>query len=346
MTKKWNTLLTLLNTFSKVSFSNNIKKLEKLLFKCYNENAVLVCKIIIYTRTYNINSQDICDKAEYLINQKLKPIYNPNIEIKSILYLFKSGGYVNHSKNGVIKMCQHLVNKDIIIRQKITPIDLEEATNGFYEYITKHFPDITDANDYNKQISLILDSLYTAYELSLNNLSEILKENKTLILYNNTISQNNKAAILATQIVKYTETDIIKFNSNTASYIFVNKNDNMFNLTNNIRNSKMDCNTIQSAWDLATLYKQDYKRVFILNDDTASKNTTVSSYLPYLKDLGNPYVYHVNLAQNKPSINNNKDKIKHLFGFTSAIYNEIIPFEFDASKHWNKINKINYNLTY
>ena len=344
MTKKWNTLLNLLNNFNNTS-DNAVKQLITLLVKCYNENAVLVCKMIIYTRFYNINSQDVCDKAEYLIDKKLKPIYNPNIEIKSILYLFKSGKYINHCENGVIKMCQHLVNKDIIIRQKITPIDLEEATNGFYEYITKNFPGITDVNNYNKQISLILDSLYIAYELSFNNLSEILKENKTLILYNNTITENNKAAILATQISKHTETDIIKFNTTTASYIFVDKTKDVFNLTNEIRNSKMDCDTVQSVWDLATLFKQDYARVFILNDNTASKNTTLNSYLPYLKDLGNPYVYHVNLAQNKPSINNIKDKVKHLFGFTGAIYNEIIPFEFDASKHWDKINKINYNLT-
>ena len=74
MTKKWNTLLNLLNNFNNTS-DNAVKQLITLLVKCYNENAVLVCKMIIYTRFYNINSQDVCDKAEYLIDKKEKSIF-------------------------------------------------------------------------------------------------------------------------------------------------------------------------------------------------------------------------------------------------------------------------------
>lgn len=342
MTKKWNTLLNLLNNFDNTS-DNAVEQLKTLLVKCYNENAVLVCKMILYTRTYNPMNNVVCNLAETLLQKKLD--MEIHFCLKYILKEFATGHYLEWASKDVEDFCMFLRTKETIIKQKINPIEIELASNSFYEFITKNFPNITDVNNYNKQISLILDSLYIAYELSFNNLSEILKENKTLILYNNTITENNKAAILATQISKHTETDIIKFNATTASYIFVDKTKGMFNLTNEIRNGKMDCDTVQSAWDLATLFKQDYARVFILNDNTASKNTTLSSYLPYLKDLGNPYVYHVNLAQNKPSINNIKDKVKHLFGFTGAIYNEIIPFEFDASKHWDKINKINYNLT-
>lgn len=79
-----------------------------------------------------------------------------------------------------------------------------------------------------------------------------------------------------------------------------------------------------------------------MNCGNYCKNTSIFSYEPYLKDLGNPYVYKIDLGDNKiESVNFIKSKLKYSFGYNFNIYDEIQSFEFEiTNKTWELINNI------
>lgn len=343
MTKKWNTLLTLLNTFSKVklrSNSNYRNKFWKTIIKCHDESESLVNKVLCFFAN-NTNNNDLID----FYNRNMGIEVNKKFDLKQELLLIRESNLENED-NYLISISNFLLNSKNVINQKINPIEISLTIEAIE----------TCFNHSKECVNKLLDALYVAYETSLANLKTILGDEKTLILYNSNIamsdnygvdypnlSNNHYAARIASEIIKCTPTDIIKFNE-TASYIFINKDKDLLGLKKDVQKAKLDCDTIQSAWDLATLTKQDYKRVFIITDSNYCKNTTSSLYIPYLKDLGNPYVYQINLDVYKPSIHLKDSKIKELFGYTSRIYDEIQSFEFKiTNKVWEEINNIKLN---
>lgn len=350
MTKKWNTLLTLLNNFSKVKLDTNKNYriyLCKTIIKCCDESESLVNKVVYYFAN-NRKNNDLLDFYNENMGIKINNVFDLGKEFLRIQSGFEgfTDKYFENLTHYLLKF-----NNNRIIKQKINPIEIsltieaiESIEPCFYSYDSKQC------------INNLLDALYVAYETSLANLKTILGDEKTLILYNSNIamsdnygvdypnlSNNHHAAMIASEIIKCTPTDIIKFNE-TASYIFINKDKDLLGLKKDVQKAKLDCDTIQSAWDLATLTKQDYKRVFIITDSNYCKNTTSSLYIPYLKDLGNPYVYQINLDVYKPSIHLKDSKIKELFGYTSRIYDGIQSFEFKiTNKVWEEINNIKLN---
>ena len=238
-------------------------------------------------------------------------------------------------------LCKLLSNKDMILQGKIMPYQLDMAN----EVLISEFD---DAN--SRKIS---ESLLKGYELALPNLKEILSGNNLVIIdmsgsmgmpvldpKRQTRYQSSclkKASLIGMTIAKATNADVIRF-GNSAEYVSYNPNSDVFSLSKEIYRD-MGGTNLSKAWEAAKKSGRKYDRVFILSDNECNMGSTYKSYASYVSNVGDPYVYSIDLASYGTTAIVGP-KVRYYYGFGYSMFDDITKSEFNPMYHLEKIRKV------
>ncbi len=238
-------------------------------------------------------------------------------------------------------LCELLSNPDAIRQGKIMPYQIDLAN----EVVTTEFN--------NSDARKISQALLRGYETAVPNLAEMLPgRNLVIIDMSGSMSANvvdpvrktkyvsscmDKAALIAATIAKATNADIIRFGSG-AEYVNWNANSDVFNIAKSMK-KEMGMTSLSSAWDTAAKSGRQYDRVFILSDDECNKGNTYNSYMTYVKKVGSPYVYSVDMAA-YGTTQIAGDKVRFYYGYGYSMFDDIAKSEFNPFYHLEKVRKI------
>lgn len=248
----------------------------------------------------------------------------------------------NPSQDTINKLCDLVSNPTLIREGKIFPYQLDVAN----EIMLSEF-----STSYSRQIS---QALAKGYELAIPNLKELLPGNNVVFL-DQSGSMNweiklpgskngsrtsciSKAALIAATIAKATNADIICFGS-WAEYVQYNPNLDVFSLAKQLSSSDMGGTDLSTAWKLAQQSNRKYTRTFILSDNEVNRGSTYNSYMSYVKNVGHPYVYSVDLAGYGTNAIAG-DRVRYYYGYGFAMFDDIAKSEFNAQYHLNKVRKV------
>ena len=248
----------------------------------------------------------------------------------------------NPSQDTINKLCDLVSNPTLIREGKIFPYQLDVAN----EIMLSEF-----STSYSRQIS---QALAKGYELAIPNLKELLPGNNVVFLdqsgsmtweiklpgqkHSSRTSCISKAALIAATIAKATNADIICFGS-TARYVQYNPNLDVFSLAKQLSSSNMGGTDLSTAWKLAQQSNRKYTRTFILSDNEVNRGSTYNSYMSYVKNVGHPYVYSVDLAGYGTNAIAG-DKVRYYYGYGFAMFDDIAKSEFNAAYHLDKVKKV------
>ena len=248
----------------------------------------------------------------------------------------------NPSQDTINKLCDLVSNPTLIREGKIFPYQLDIAN----EIMLSEF-----STSYSRQIS---QALAKGYELAIPNLKELLPGNNVVFLDQSVSmtweiklpgSKNgsktsciSKAALIAATIAKATNADIICFGS-TARYVQYNPNLDVFSLAKQLSTANMGGTDLSTAWKLAQQSNRKYTRTFILSDNEVNRGSTYNSYMSYVKNVGHPYVYSVDLAGYGTNAIAG-DKVRYYYGYGFAMFDDIAKSEFNAAYHLDKVKKV------
>ena len=248
----------------------------------------------------------------------------------------------NPSQDTINKLCDLVSNPTLIREGKIFPYQLDVAN----EIMLSEF-----STSYSRQIS---QALAKGYELAIPNLKELLPGNNVVFLdqsgsmtweiklpgskNGSRTSCISKAALIAATIAKATNADIICFGS-TARYVQYNPNLDVFSLAKQLSSSAMGGTDLSTAWKLAQQSNRKYTRTFILSDNEVNRGSTYNSYMSYVKNVGHPYVYSVDLAGYGTNAIAG-DKVRYYYGYGFAMFDDIAKSEFNAAYHLDKVKKV------
>ena len=248
----------------------------------------------------------------------------------------------NPSQDTINKLCDLVSNPTLIREGKIFPYQLDVAN----EIMLSEF-----STSYSRQIS---QALAKGYELAIPNLKELLPGNNIVFLdqsgsmfweiklpgskNGSRTSCISKAALIAATIAKATNADIICFGS-TARYVQYNPNLDVFSLAKQLSSSDMGGTDLSTAWKLAQQSNRKYTRTFILSDNEVNRGSTYNSYMSYVKNVGHPYVYSVDLAGYGTNAIAG-DKVRYYYGYGFSMFDDIAKSEFNASYHLDKVRKV------
>ena len=248
----------------------------------------------------------------------------------------------NPDSSTINKLCDLVSNPTLIREGKIMPYQLDLAN----EIMLSEF-----STSYSRQIS---QALTKGYELAIPNLKELLPGNNVVFLdqsgsmgheiklagqkNSSRTSCISKAALLAATIAKATNADIICFGS-TARYVQYNPNLDVFSLAKQLSSSNMGGTDLSTAWKLAQQSNRKYTRTFILSDNEVNRGSTYNSYMSYVKNVGHPYVYSVDLAGYGTNVIAG-DKVRYYYGYGFAMFDDIVKSEFNAAYHLDKVKKV------
>jgi len=238
-------------------------------------------------------------------------------------------------------LCELLSNPDAIRQGKIMPYQIDLAN----EVVTTEFN--------NSDARKISQALLRGYETAVPNLAEMLPgRNLVIIDMSGSMSANvvdpvrktkyvsscmDKAALIAATIAKATNADIIRFGSG-AEYVNWNANSDVFNIAKSMK-KEMGMTSLSSAWDTAAKSGRQYDRVFILSDNECNKGNTYNSYMTYVKKVGSPYVYSVDMAA-YGTTQIAGDKVRFYYGYGYSMFDDIAKSEFNPFYHLEKVRKI------
>lgn len=248
----------------------------------------------------------------------------------------------NPSQDTINKLCDLVSNPTLIREGKIFPYQLDVAN----EIMLSEF-----STSYSRQIS---QALAKGYELAIPNLKELLPGNSVVFLdqsgsmnweiklpgskNDSKTSCISKAALIAATIAKATNADIICFGS-TARYVQYNPNLDVFSLAKQLSSANMRGTDLSTAWKLAQQSNRKYTRTFILSDNECNRGNTYSSYMSYVKNVGHPYVYSVDLAGYGTNAIAG-DKVRYYYGYGLAMFDDIVKSEFNAAYHLDQVRKV------
>ena len=250
---------------------------------------------------------------------------------------------INNPESSTInKLCDLVSNPTLIREGKIMPYQLDLAN----EIMIAEFN-----SPYARQIS---QALAKGYELAIPNLSALIPGQNVIFLdqsgsmgyeiklpgqkYSSRTSCISKAALIAATIAKATNADIIVFGS-SAKYVQYNPNLDVFTLAKQLSTADMGGTNLATAWNLAQASGRKYTRTFILSDNECNRGNTYSSYMSYVKNVGHPYVYSVDLAGYGTNAIAG-DKVRYYYGYGFAMFDDIAKSEFNAAYHLDKVKKV------
>ena len=250
---------------------------------------------------------------------------------------------INNPESSTInKLCDLVSNPTLIREGKIMPYQLDLAN----EIMIAEFN-----SPYARQIS---QALAKGYELAIPNLSALIPGNNVVFLdqsgsmtweiklpgskNGSRTSCISKAALIAATIAKATNADIICFGS-TARYVQYNPNLDVFSLAKQLSSSNMGGTDLSTAWKLAQQSNRKYTRTFILSDNEVNRGSTYNSYMSYVKNVGHPYVYSVDLAGYGTNAIAG-EKVRYYYGYGFSMFDDIAKSEFNAAYHLDQVRKV------
>ena len=238
-------------------------------------------------------------------------------------------------------LCELVGNADAIRKGKIMPYQIDLAN----EVVTTEFN--------NFESRKISQALLKGYETSVPNLAEMLPgRNLVIVDMSGSMSANvvdpvrkskynsscmDKAVLIAATIAKATNADIIRFGSG-AEYVNWNANSDVFTIAKSMKKD-MGMTSLSAAWDIAAKSGKQYDRVFILSDNECNRGNSYNSYMTYVKKVGSPYVYSVDMAA-YGTTQLAGDKIRFYYGYGYAMFDDIVKSEFNPNYHLDKVRKI------
>ena len=250
---------------------------------------------------------------------------------------------INNPESSTInKLCDLVSNPTLIREGKIMPYQLDLAN----EIMIAEFN-----SPYARQIS---QALAKGYELAIPNLSALIPGQNVIFLdqsgsmsyeikllgqkYSSRTSCISKAALIAATIAKATNADIIVFGS-SAKYVQYNPNLDVFTLAKQLSTADMGGTNLATAWNLAQASGRKYTRTFILSDNECNRGNTYSSYMSYVKNVGHPYVYSVDLAGYGTNCIAG-EKVRYYYGYGFSMFDDIAKSEFNAAYHLDQVRKV------
>lgn len=250
---------------------------------------------------------------------------------------------INNPESSTInKLCDLVSNPTLIREGKIMPYQLDLAN----EIMIAEFN-----SPYARQIS---QALAKGYELAIPNLSALIPGQNVIFLdqsgsmgyeiklsgqkYSSRTSCISKAALIAATIAKATNADIIVFGS-SAKYVQYNPNLDVFTLAKQLSTANMGGTNLATAWNLAQASGRKYTRTFILSDNECNRGNTYSSYMSYVKNVGYPYVYSVDLAGYGTNCIAG-EKVRYYYGYGFSMFDDIAKSEFNATYHLDQVRKV------
>ena len=249
----------------------------------------------------------------------------------------------NPTKDVMSMIINLLTDPKKILQGKIMPYQFDLA----YEVIK---------NEFNSPVSrVILETLQIAYQIALPNLEEMLQGNNLVIfdqsgsmwMANGKLQLSNrtrynsfagdKAIQIAKTLAKATNADVIRFGQNAE---FIKYDPSTLNLLS-VDDWKKDMGgtNLEAAWRLAAASGRKYDRVFILSDYECNRGNTYTGYQAYVNNVGNPYVYQIDLAA-YGTTQQVGPKVKYYYGFGYSMFDDITKSEFNASYHLDKVKTI------
>lgn len=248
----------------------------------------------------------------------------------------------NPESSTINKLCDLVSNPTLIREGKIMPYQLDLAN----EIMIAEFN-----SPYARQIS---QALAKGYELAIPNLSALIPGQNVIFLdqsgsmgyeiklpgqkYSSRTSCISKAALIAATIAKATNADIIVFGS-SAKYVQYNPNLDVFTLAKQLSTANMGGTNLATAWNLAQASGRKYTRTFILSDNECNRGNTYSSYMSYVKNVGHPYVYSVDLAGYGTNCIAG-EKVRYYYGYGFSMFDDIAKSEFNAAYHLDQVRKV------
>lgn len=234
-----------------------------------------------------------------------------------------------------------LSDGDVIRKAKIMPYQIDLAN----EVLKAEFQTME-----GRQIS---QALLKGYETAVPNLAEMLP-GRNLVIVDQSGSMTariadpnrktsyvsscaDKANLIAATIAKATNADIITFGSG-AVFKSYNVNSDVFSIAEQIRGN-MGMTNLASAWQLAAQSGKKYDRVFILSDNECNRGNSYAAYTTYLRTVGNPYVYSVDMAS-YGTTQLVGDNVRYYYGYGFSMFDDIANVEFNPAQHMDKIRKI------
>lgn len=234
-----------------------------------------------------------------------------------------------------------LSDGDVIRKAKIMPYQIDLAN----EVLKAEFQTME-----GRQISR---ALLKGYEAAVPNLAEMLP-GRNLVIVDQSGSMTariadpnrktsyvsscaDKANLIAATIAKATNADIITFGSN-AMFKLYSVNSDVFSIAEQIRGN-MGMTNLASAWQLAAQSGKKYDRAFILSDNECNRGNSYAAYTTYLRTVGNPYVYSVDMAS-YGTTQLVGDNVRYYYGYGFSMFDDIANVEFNPAYHMDKIRKI------
>jgi len=239
-------------------------------------------------------------------------------------------------------LCKLLSDSEAIRKGKIMPYQMDLAH------------EVTISEFSNSDSRKVAQALLKGFEAAVPNLAEMLP-GRTLVMVDFSGSMGtpmtdgsrsgkrykstcmDKAALIAATIAKGTNADVIRFGS-SAEYVKWNSNSDVFSIAKNMRRD-MGGTSLASAWREAQSSGRKYDRVFILSDNECNSGSSYSSYMNYVKSVGSPYVYSVDLAA-YGTTQLAGDKVRYYYGYGYSMFDDIAKSEFNPNYHLEKVKQI------
>jgi hypothetical protein len=238
-------------------------------------------------------------------------------------------------------LCTLLSDGETIRKGKIMPYQIDMAN------------EVVNAEFSSTESRKISKALLKGYEMAIPNLAEMLPGRNLVIVdmsgsMSTQITDSNsktrytsscmdKAALIGATIAKATDADIIRFGSG-AEYVNWNANSDVFSIASAMKKD-MGMTSLSAAWSLAAKSGKQYDRVFILSDNECNRGNSYSSYMNYVKTVGSPYVYSVDMAA-YGTTQLAGDKVRFYYGYGFAMFDDIAKSEFNPNYHLEKVKKI------
>jgi hypothetical protein len=239
-------------------------------------------------------------------------------------------------------LCLVLSEADLIRNAKIMPYQIDMAA----EILLAEFGGLMESRR-------IQQALLKGYESAVPNLAEILPGRNLVIIdrsgsmtariadpnrkttYHSSCA--DKASLIGATIAKATNADVIQFGT-TAQYSAWNANADVFSIARSF-NANLGGTNLGTAWQLAKQSGKKYDRVFILSDNECNRGNTYTAYSEYVRSVGAPYVYSVDMAA-YGTTQIVGDKVRFYYGYGFSMFDDIANSEFNPNSHLDKIRKI------
>lgn len=294
-------------------------------------------------------------EAETMLKEEKASNFETLIDTKKIGYLAllrNLRNIINTNDTKVLdKACNLLVEKDFIRKSLVWPHQIDLAI----EVLLLEFR----GNVLNK----VITALNTAYENSIPNLTELLPEGRTAVVFDTSGSMTcgncsivngqgassinskpaEKAALIAATFAKGTGADLYQFASYTKE-IRYNPTDSIHSikkeaLSHNGEVSHGTC--INTIFEEFSKLKRTYDRVLIITDEQNGERQLESSIKDYSNKFGTPHVYFINLVGYATTATKTTNTISRIYGYSADIYDKIKELELDKDAVIKAIREIN-----